>query len=343
MDVKFESLAALPHIDSVHLNGRIVLLVPLWEEGKWRTWLPLADDTLFEADIHDVARAHYLGKSAAREEDICITFLEFMWQHMSWPTVAREVTGLGQDVHLMATIAAKLEHYHAARGVIGTELLASFVNAEIEHLLVVARSAFDLLQAAIAHLWNDHIRLADPERDELRRQRRMPTTFSHIVLKGQELRTPEEIAERFTLPAQTAAMYTRHGEFFRTLRDARDHVVHFGKTPDSVYATERGFCVSPTAPYFRDFPWGPEHHFNENIVTLVPWVARVVFQTLEACSDILATLPSHIQFPPAVAPGLRLFLRDPANAALMRLFDAWQGPKNWWHEAPGNSPKSGDG
>lgn len=334
MKTLFENLADLRHIDSTQLIGRTVFLVPVWNGEAWETWVPTGKGSLIKMQVVEVERSHYLAKVAAREEDINIPFLEFLWQRMSWPVIAREVNCISQDIHLMATSAAKLEHFHAAREIIGHELVATFVNSEVEHLLVVARSTFDLLQATLAHLWKDHLRLHDPVREKNRRQRPMPKEFSKVVLDRELLRSPEEIAERYSLPNGVAAMYAKHGPFFQSLRKARDHVVHLGKTPDSVYITERGFCVDPKSQYFRDFPWTDEHHYNENIVTLVPWVARLVSQTLEACSDIILTLGGQFEFPPPMAPNYRLFVRDPANPALTRLIDATQNPKYWWHDTP---------
>lgn len=43
-----------------------------------------------------------------------------------------------------------------------------------------------------------------------------------------------------------------------------------------------------------------KHHYNEIIVTLVPWVAQLVGQTLQACSDIFLSLNGQIKFPPPI-------------------------------------------
>jgi hypothetical protein len=324
----------LPHIDKTQLMGRSILLAPVWDGEVWKTWVPAEQGKLIKLSIVDVAQSHYLAKNAAHEQDIYIPFIEFLWQHMSWPEVHREVSGITQDIHLMATSAAKLEHYYASKETIGPHLVTAFVNSEIEQLLVVARSAFDLLQATLAGFWNKYVRLLDPVMDENRRQRKMPPTFSKVVLDDESLRPAEKIAERYSLPIAMAEMYAKHGPFFQSLRKARDHVVHLGKTPDSVFSTERGFCVDPKARYFRDFPWTEEHYYNENIVTLVPWVAQLVCRTLEACSDIVLSLNGQIALPPALAPDHHVFLRDPTNPALLRLVDAAQGSTHWWREAP---------
>lgn len=334
MDSPFCNLTDLSHIDSSQLDGRMVFLVPLWDGEKWKAWVPIDDGRLLMMSPLGLVRSKYLAKTVERDEDIHIPFLEFMWQHMSWPDVGKVVSSLSQDIHLLATSAAKLEHFHQARDIIGKDLIATFVNSEIEHMLVVSRSVFDLLQEALAHFWNRRVRLIDPVMERNRKQRPMQLTFSKMVLDKENLRTAEQIVDRYSVPASMAEMYAKHAPFFKSIRGARDQIVHFGATPDSVYATDRGFCVDPKAPYFRDFAWNEEHYYNGNIVTLVPWVARLVGETLEACSDIVFSLCGQIQFPPPMAPEHHLFLRDPAGPALLRLVEATRGPNHWWHDAP---------
>lgn len=334
MDSPFVSLADLPHIDSAELRGRSVILTPMWDGSSWQTWVPVEGGKLLRIAPVGVMRSKYLAKTVERDEDLHIPFLHLMWQHMSWPEIARTMGSLSEDIHLMATSAAKLEHFHHARAMIGPDLITTFVNSEIEHLLVIARSVFDLLQEAMMNLWKDHVQLNDPVLEKARKAKSMKDSFRSVVLEDEKPRTAEEIAQLYSLPLPTAAMYAKHAQFFKKVRGARDQVVHSGKTLDSVYATERGFCVDPKAPYFRDFLWSEEHHYNENLVTLVPWVAWLVAGTLEACSDIIQSLAGQIEFPPPLAPGLYVFLRDPCNPALMRLVEAAQGPHHWWHDMP---------
>lgn len=334
MDKPFTTLNELPHINSSNLCGRNIYLIPLWDKLSWKTWVPIEDGKLLELLPVGVLRSDYLAEAAAHEDDIYIQFLELIWQHLSWPNIMREMSGLATDIHLMATIAAKLEHYHAAQETIGQDLLTTFVNSEVEHLLVISRSMFDLLQAMIAHLWIDHVRFNDPVLEKGRKQRPMQATFSKIVLDGQKLRTAAQITEKYSIPNAMAEMYVKHASFFQSVRTARDHVVHYGKSTDSVYATECGFCVNPNTPYFKDFNWLEEHRYNENIVTLKPWLARLVGQTLEACSDIILSMNSQIGFPPPLAPKHRLFVRNPAAPALLRLIGGSQSPDDWWTTAP---------
>ena len=113
-----------------------------------------------------------------------------------------------------------------------------------------------------------------------------------------------------------------------------------------LFNTEKGFCVSPQSKYFEDFPWKPEHYYNENIVSRRPWIANAVLGTIEACSEIMFALASEIRFPDPIAPGHLVFIRDPSNEALIRLLNVHQGRLVWWGEDAeakvGDEP-SGDG
>jgi hypothetical protein len=111
--------------------------------------------------------------------------------------------------------------FHQARDIIGNDLIATFVNSEIEHMLVVARSVFDLLQEALAHFWNKCVLFHDRVVEKSRKQRPMQLTFSKIVLDKENLRTAEQITHRYSIPASTAEMYAKSAPFFKSVRGAR--------------------------------------------------------------------------------------------------------------------------
>ena len=79
-------------------------------------------------------------------------------------------------------------------------------------------------------------------------------------------------------------------------------LIHGGSSVDHIYATEKGFCVDPQSKYYSGFPWKPEHYYNENNVSLRPWIANAVLCTIEACSEIMSSLASEILFPAPIAP-----------------------------------------
>jgi hypothetical protein len=331
-------LAKLPHINTAGLQGRTVLLMPVWDGATWSLWVDGPEGQLIKVQVVDAARSNYLAQSPARQDDLHIPFVDLMWQRASWPTVSRLIMGICDDFHLMATIAAKLEHFHETRDGIPQNLIGSFVQTEIEHLIIVARSIFDLLQEILADLWNNGIRLLDATAEAKRKSRKLHDTFRKVVLSNNEtLRSATEIADIYGLPPPTSEMYQKHAPFFLSLRASRDRIIHGGSSVDFIFSTDKGFCVDPKSKYFRDFSWQKEHYFNDNIVSLRPWLANIVLQTIEACSDIMFSLASVVAFPEAVSPDYQVFIRDPSNEALLRLLDVANGNLIWWDRSLNSS------
>ena len=323
-------LAKLPHINATALQGRTVQLIPVWDGTNWNHWIPVADGKLMKIQVVDAARSNYLAKKAAKEHDIHIPFVDLMWQQASWREVIWRLEGIYEDFNLLAAIAAKLEHFHEVRETIDNTLMDSFVRSEIEQLIVVSRSIFDLLQEVIAQFWNQHVQLSDPQAEALRRQNNIPETFSKFILNGDVPKTAEEISKRFPMPPAVIAMYVKHAPFFVSLRNARNNLIHGGSGLNTIFITDKGFCIDPTSKYFKDFPWKPEHYYNSNIVSLRPWVANVALRTIEACNDIMLSLANTISFPEPLAPDYHVFIRAPTNRALLRLLDVDKGDLVWW-------------
>ncbi|WP_158665148.1 hypothetical protein [Ensifer adhaerens] len=323
--IESSELGHLSHIDTSVLDGRNVLLMPVWDGQSWSQWIPTGDKKLMKISVVDVGHAAYLAEFPADPSDVFFGFIDFIWQRASWPQLVPLFSSICDDFHLMATSVAKLEHLHASRESIDRLLISSFVKTELEYLITVARSVFDLLQEAVARFWNDKITLLDAEMETKRKRHKLPPTFSKVVLNGDTSRTAKEIADRYGLPPGVAEMYEKHAPFFKALRASRDGIIHGGTTIDTIFATEKGFCVDPKSRHYGDYPWKEEHYYNSAIVSLSPWVARTVFQTMEACSDVMFSLAEVISFPGEIAPGYKVYMRDPSNKALLRLLDVANG------------------
>jgi hypothetical protein len=144
-------------------------------------------------------------------------------------------------------------------------------------------------------------------------------------------RSAEEIEERFGLPKPLAEQYTRVASFFLQLRSVRDDVVHRGQGFGHIFETERGFCVNPTQKPFSSFSgWSKQHYYNENIVSVLPWIAHIVLQTIDACNNLMTAFASVIQLPPEIAPGFGVFVRGPHTESLAELLDIHSGSPPWW-------------
>ncbi|WLA83218.1 hypothetical protein [Bradyrhizobium elkanii] len=337
--VNIDELAKLDHLDVSALGGRTLRMLPVWDGESWAHWFTGPDGRLMPFRPVDAAHSLYLTKvKSADASDVWIPLIDFVWQRLSYPDLVGFTHALEDDFHLLATSAAKLEHFYAARDTIDRGLIESFVRSEVEYILIVARSVFDLLQEVIAGFWNRHVKLLDERDDALKRQNNLPPGFARVVFASEVPRTAEQIAGKYALPATVADMYAKHAALFASLRTSRDHIIHGSSSTGTIFVTEKGFAVSPESKLYADFPWTDAHRFNESIVSLMPWIARVVLQTIEACTEIVGALGSEIRCPNELAPGYRVLLRDPANPALLRLLEAATGKRVWWDDAERTQP-----
>ena len=338
--IKLEELRELEHFNAAALDGRTIRMIPVWDGADWTHWLAAPDGRLIKMKMVDAAHSHYLTKvGPANESDLRIPLVHFVWQRLGFSELIHLIDAIEDDFHLLATSAAKLEHLHATRGSSDDGLVSSFVRSEIEYMLIVARSVFDLLQEIIAGFWNGHVKLLDDPADALKKRNRLPPTFAKVVFAGGAFRSAQKITAKFALPPVTAEQYERHAPFFASLRTSRDRIIHGSSSVGTIFVTEKGFAVSPDSKLFGQYPWKKDHYYNENIVSLMPWVASIVLRTIEACSSVVESLSTVIQFPEELAPGYHVLLRDPANPALLRLLEAANGKRVWWN-TDGGQPAS---
>lgn len=323
--------------------GRTLLLMPFWDGFNWHQWVEAPPGSFIKIQVVETVHSNYVANYRANESDLWIQFIDIMWQRASYPEIADAVRGIQDDFHLLGTCADKLRHYFETREQIALDIRASYVRTELEYLLTVTRSTFDLLQEAIAYLWNNTTRLLDPELEAKRQTRKLPDSFTKMVLKDRHIvRPPDELMETYTLPPLLAECYSHYAAFFAALMQARDRVAHRGGSVETIFETKKGFCVDPKAKTFSSFQWQPKHYYNENIVSLLPWIAYVIFGTIEACNQIMLAFARTIMLPEEIAPGYRVFIRDPANRAIIRLGSVAEGKIVWWSDTtPEGRQKAG--
>lgn len=331
--IALEEFKKLPYLDVSALDGRTVNLMPLWDGTDWHMWFntPVG---LIKAQIVDTTESDYLAKSAARPSDLFIPFIHVMWQQASWAEICPFIVAISEDFHNMGTSVAKLRHFHGIRKQIGNRGTHKFALTELEYLVTLCRATFDLLQEMISWIWKSRVRLLDEGAEAFRRAHSLPKTFSKVVLNEKEkLRSGTDIEARFGLPKLMAEGYEVAAPFFSELRRIRDSIVHGGSGVGMIFDTERGFCVDPrTRPFSTFANWRPEHYYNENIASVLPWIADMILRTIDACSSLVSAFGSAIQLPPPIFPGYAVFVRGYHNEALGELLSIHSGGSVWWEE-----------
>lgn len=329
---KAEELRLVPYLDVEHLGDRSVNLLPLWENDRWSLWIPSASG-LFVMHPERAIETDYVAKSCESPSDIVIPFIELMWQRASWPEVCTLISAISADFHNLGTSVEKTSLFFRSRETLGHQS-THFVKTELEYMFMLSRSVFDLLQEIVERLWATRVRLPDPERESRRKARRLPSTFSKMILRDKNaVRTAEEIMTDFLLPEALATAYASSARFFSAVRNFRDAIVHRGKNLRLLYVTERGFCIQKHHPGLELFAcWRPEHDDNEHITSLLPLMAHLVLGTIEACNSVMSAFASEVPLPDPVAPGYRLFIRGPHNDALLWMQTVADGGSPWWSE-----------
>lgn len=332
--IPLDQLNAVPYLDVSRLEGRRVKLMPLWDGRRWRMWLPTTG-RLIETNPIEAVMTDYVGVGAAKESDLLIPFVELMWQRASWPEVCPLISAICLDFHHMGTSIAKLRHVFRTREIVADQATL-FAATELEYLLILSRSVFDLLQEIIARIWNGRVRLNEPTAERKRRARALPETFSRIILRDKkQTRTAQDIETTFGLPDVIAGAYADQAAFFSQLRDARDAIVHgSGSGLGYIYSTERGFCVSPhDAPFDQFTQWADAHRYSETLVSILPWLGHIVFGTVFACNALMDAFSAVVVFPPELAPGHHVYVRGPCNDALVEVLGVVRGTSAWWNSS----------
>lgn len=308
--------------------------MPLWDGKDWRMWV----DTpvgLIEGKMVDTVEGDYVGVGAAKESDLFIPFVHLMWQRASWPEVCPLISAISDDFddfHNMGTSLAKLKHFFQSQLALPPRSASRFAYTELEYLVMLTRTVFDLLQEMISLLWANHVQLLDKQAESRRLSRKLPTTFSRLVLRDkQEPRSADEIETEFGLPKPLAEEYAGITSFFSRLRNLRDAVVHGGTGVGEIYVTERGFCINPKHRPFSAFDdWRPEHYYNEHIASVLPWIANLILRTIQACNGLTTTFGKVIQLSPEIAPGYLVYVRGPHNEAIVEVLKVRSGGSPWW-------------
>jgi hypothetical protein len=234
--------------------------------------------------------------------------LDFIAQRASFSELQKPILGLRDDVFNLSASLAKISHLHATRDIVGLGVSRMAVT-EIEYLFSVCRSVFDLLQEIACALW-ETIKLHDSSIVK----KPLKETFSKMVFFQGRSSTEKELIERFGLPQPLATYYVRNAEFFMTLREFRDNIIHRGSQVQTIFSSETGFLIRQSLKPFSDMAiWSEEEKQPNDLVPLLPALCVVVQKTLSACEDFSSTLEQLIQFPPQIAPNMRFFMRSYFN------------------------------
>jgi hypothetical protein len=302
------ALSDIPYLSKEDHSGRF-LASPTFFDGGWRMWMQTESTNRF-VEVHAwPAEALYFAVTPEEQADICSEFLDFVAQRANRLTVMKAFSAIQEDICNLAAALAKFTLIRNSESRSGSARMAA---TQVEYILTVCRSMFDLLQEVIKSIW-ETVRPFDGSNSKP-----LKKSFAEMTLYAERVRTAEEIAAKFQLPAFLAECYAGHAPIFLKIRQLRDRFVHGGSSVPTIFHGEEGFLIRRSFGPFQNLDiWRTEEMKPNELAPLEPLLGLIVHATLAACEDFAATLLQHVRFDDPMVPGMRLYLRGYFNESLI--------------------------
>lgn len=307
----------LPYLASLPSDRRrIVPVLPFFEvtTGEWHTYIQHGDNQLIRMADGELISGSYLARSPA--DPTCDFELELgtvIMRNFSHPEILQPFQHLENDVHRFASILYKYklfwEHRHAAPSA------PDLVESELEYLVFVIRSFYDLLQNIIHHAYQPITAGASPSPHK----RQLPHSFRKVIIKDDRVLTKDQLMLEYGMLPKLAEWYEHQAVFFSPLRNLRDNIAHDGARPSTILAVESGFAVIPTDPPWNQFDlWPGEQLWNGRLGSLRMLFAVFISHAIDAATSLSLVLRDLPDLQHDVTIG-RFYVRSSSGSELVGL------------------------
>lgn len=302
--IALEELKAIPYFNaSASINERCVNCLSFYVRGEWHCWLP-AGDKLHKMQMRP-SEASYFGDAPERPTDQCFRLFHLMAQRSLFREMDRAYRGILNDFQNFGASLAKVKLFYETSKQKGRET-ARFCQTEIEYIVTVARSVYDLLQEMIAAHWERCVQCEKP-----RQKRKLPSSFREMVFHKNQIQTAEQLHDRFGLPREFADWYVAQSEFFLWLRKLRDKMAHGGNAAvEILFCTELGYAIQRGERHWCElYDWPKSVELTNELVPIRPLICTIISKAIHATETFADVLERTIQLPPPLFPNLQYFSR----------------------------------
>lgn len=316
----------LPYVINPPSDGRTVFVVPFFdqENQEWHSFVPGEKNQLIRMRLVEVVTGSYLSSHPLwLDQDLNLPLANLVFQSMSFPALARPLSGLEDVVENLASI---LELYRlvSSRSSDSRVESSQLAQALLENLLVSARSLYDVLQV-LSREASFLIKRIDDRKKSL--MHNFPDSFADVALHGDRPRTKEEIQEKYKMPPVLASFYAAHAGHVKLLKDLRDKVVHRGHHVSYVFHLDKGLAVPIAGKPWSNLPiWNAHTTTKNGLGSLRAIFACLTQEALNATTRLADAYISFLLMPEPISPGNRLFLRGPLNRHLLSLEETLRSP-----------------
>ncbi|MFM0179032.1 hypothetical protein PQR52_11230 [Paraburkholderia aspalathi] len=305
---------SIPFLDLTNLQGRIVMSGFFHDGHQWRIWAPTGAGQLVELKIVDLAEGFYFAKQPQSPTDAHFVFMEFVAQHASFPELRHAIVGIMDDMSNLSASLSKLQVLHESRKAVGGGV-AKMAATEVEYILSVCRSLFDLLQEVIRNLWE---KVTITDQSITKRSMKKNSTFADIALSNGSPTTAGKLTEKYGLPPPLAEFYISVAPFFLELRTIRDNLIHRGSQVQHIFSDDTDFLISGHLRPFESMKiWRDDERKPNNVVPLRPALNSIVYRTLGVCERFSEVMRQNFQLPPPLVPEMHLFMRGYFNESFL--------------------------
>lgn len=258
----------------------------------------------------------YYSDEPAQPDDLELPLATFIVQHLSFRSVILPLYSLIDDIHLLSASIDKLEILRVAQHGKDSLRFSFLVESEIEHLFILLRSMYDLLQKMIKQI----TRLLSTSDGKLVTNE-LKESFASIILKKEIPRSCDEIKIDFKFPPTLANFYFSERDKFIRIRKIRNDLAHTGKRLPSVFVTEQGFGISAKgSDAWSALDIWKQHAMLPNDIgsvrALSGFLVGSFLSTLDNFEQALRSTIHPTMLPTAVSEGKRIYLRNPATSYL---------------------------
>lgn len=301
-DVNPDELKKIPFLDQRESHsGRIIPTLHFYVEEKWHAWM-LVGNELHPFKSYPL-ESNYLGDKPERPTDQFFRILDLIAQHTFNSRQERMFNGLWNDFQGLAATLSKITSFFECH-CIGKET-RRMVQTEVEYIVFVCRSIYDLLQELVCDFWNAW------QIEGKKTNNQLKSSFREMVMWSNKARSAKEISEKYRIPKELAKWYESETGFFLKLRELRDRIVHSGGTSvELIFCTDEGFGIDKNQKPFCDFyEWHPESIRNNGIVPLRPVLCNIVARVIGVCESFAELIRTTVELPPPLCPNLYYFSR----------------------------------
>lgn len=331
-EVPTDELNQLPYYDAQPLAGRVVQLRSFYDhdDDEWHLYHPVSEGELGRIAGGEVVRGTYFAERPFDPAaDVGFPLGTFVARFASWQDVAIVTGKMETDILQLASLFGKLDLILKSDS-LGDTKKSALLESELEHLVTLSRSFYDLLQKFSKRLT---FKVRDPEDRESRVFQDLPDGFADIALHGDQPLSAGEISERYGLPDELAEFYASEAKGFAALRNIRDGLVHHGKRAPNVYMLDEGPAIDVRAEQWSDLPvWKETELRREKFGSVRALLAHHAQGALSIPTRYLEAFAAQIAVPPPLIANVSVYLRGPYTHTLNSLDEMLVDP---WIEEPG--------